>query len=80
VSCGPYANSLQYNAHPLTGSSARERGLLPGGLGECGLLHLLACPERFQEAEGHIAMARILPEEQQEFLSEDRQAEGSVAE
>ena len=39
---------------------------------------LLACPQGFQEAQGAIAMARVLPGEQHQLLPECRDAEGPV--
>jgi hypothetical protein len=46
----------------------------------CRLTDLLARSQGFKEAEGDVAMARILPDEQHQLLPEYGEAEGPVSE
>ena len=64
-------------ATPWPETAGGDRGVPPGALvGAC--VPLFACPQGFQEAEGGIALARVLPGEQHQLLPECRDAEGPV--
>ena len=77
VPCRPHTHPLQGNGNPLAGSPGRRTARAPRRLvGFCA--PLLACPQGFQEAQGGIALARVLPGEQHQLLPKCRDAEGPV--